>query len=160
MFFRGHTAERVLTLNGRLELWSDLGPVIATTPVLGHGFQASRAVVLEAAPWAAYAHNALLQAVLDLGVVGAGALVVLIAVAFGGALRSTVDPWLRAVITALMVFLVLNSVATESFAGSPGFETLLLFLCVTSAASARQDDPRGSSGIFVVPSFAALENER
>jgi hypothetical protein len=145
MFFRGHTADRVLSLNGRMDLWSDLSPVIAANPVLGHGFQASRAVVLEAAPWAAYAHNALLQVVLDLGLVGAAALTGLVGTAVAGALRCTCDPWLRALVIAMMVFLVLNSISTESFAGAPGIEALLLFLCVLSTTSAHDAGHRSSA---------------
>jgi hypothetical protein len=33
-----------------------------------------------------------------------------------------------------MVFLVLNSVSDETFAGAPGSQTLLLFLCALAAA--------------------------
>jgi exopolysaccharide production protein ExoQ len=137
-FFRGQSVETLLSLNGRLELWSDLRPVIASNPIAGLGFQASRSVVLETAPWAAYAHNALLQATLDLGLAGALIVAGLVAAGFGAAFRSAINPWLRAVVLALMTFLTLNSVSTESFAGSPGFETLLLFLCVLCAAPRRQ----------------------
>jgi len=52
-----------------------------------------------------------------------------------GATTRGLTPWLRATVTALMLFLVLNSISTESFAGSPGFETLLLFICALCAAS-------------------------
>ena len=137
-FFRGQSVDTLLSLNGRLELWSDLGPVIAANPTVGLGFQASRGVVLETAPWAAYAHNALLQAMLDLGVVGALIVIGLVAAGFAAAFRSAINPWLRALIIALMVLLTLNSVSTESFAGSPGFETLLLFICVLCASPRRQ----------------------
>jgi O-antigen ligase len=138
IFVRGQTADRLLTLNGRLDLWRDLGPVIAASPILGHGFQASRAFVLESAPWAAYAHNALLQSLLDLGAIGTFALVAVIGCGFVAAFRSSVNPWLRALVLSLMVFLALNSITTESFAGSPGFETLLLFMCVLCTAPRRE----------------------
>jgi O-antigen ligase len=157
MFFRGHTADRVLSLNGRLDLWSDLSPTISANPVLGHGFQASRAVVLDAAPWAAYAHNALLQGLLDLGLVGAAALIALVGTAGAGALRCASDRWLQALTMAMMVFLTLNSISTESFAGSPGVETLLLFLCVLCTTSPR---PAGR-GVAAPPSrLPSVENER
>lgn len=138
MFFRGHTAERVLGLNGRLELWDYLGHYIAANPVLGHGFQASRAILLDTATWAAYAHNALLQAMLDLGLVGTAALIALVAAGVIGALRTPMNQWLRAVLASLMVFLVLNSVTSESFAGPPGFEMLMLLLCIACAGPARR----------------------
>jgi O-antigen ligase len=138
IFVRGQTADRLLTLNGRLDLWRELGPVIAASPLVGHGFQASRAFVLETAPWAAYAHNAVLQSLLDLGAIGTFTLAGLIGCGFTAAFRSGVNPWLRAVVLSLMVFLTLNSITTESFAGSPGFETLLLFICVLCTAPRHQ----------------------
>lgn len=142
LLFRGQTADTVLELNGRLGLWGDLRPAIAAHALIGYGYQASRSVVLDAASWAAYAHNALLQTVLDLGIVGTSALVALVTIALLGAARSALTPWMRAAVGALMVFLVLNSISTESFAGAPGFEILLLFVCALSAASAGKDAPR------------------
>ena len=134
MFFRGQTADTVLELNGRLGLWDDLRPAIAAHVLLGYGYQASRAVVLDTAPWAGYAHNALLQVMLDLGVTGTLALIGLVVVGLAGAFRSALNPWERATVVALLVFLLLNSVSSESFAGAPGFETLLLLMCVLCAA--------------------------
>jgi O-antigen ligase len=138
IFVRGQSADRLLSLNGRLELWRDLGPAIALQPLLGHGFQASRAIVLETAPWAAYAHNALLQSLLDLGALGTLSLIAIIGYGFAAAFRSGVNPWLRGLVLSLLVFLTLNSLGTESFAGSPGFETLLLFMCVLCTAPRRE----------------------
>ena len=78
MLLREQTVDTVLSLNGRLELWSDLRPAMAAHPVFGYGYQASREVVLDTAPWAAFAHNALLQTMLDLGGVGAVVLIALV----------------------------------------------------------------------------------
>jgi O-antigen ligase len=138
MFFRGQSADRVLGLNGRLELWDDLSPAVASSTALGYGYQASRAVVLDTAPWAAFAHNALLQAVLDLGLVGTIGLIGLIAFGFVFALRSDLSPRVRVTVVALMTFLIVNSLGAESFAGSPGIETLLLLLCVLCATTRRE----------------------
>ena len=134
MLLREQTVDTVLSLNGRLELWSDLRPAIAAHPVFGYGYQASREVVLDTAPWAAFAHNALLQTMLDLGGVGAVAFIALVVLGCTGAFRRTLNPWLRASLAALMVFLAVNSISTESFAGSPGFETLIFMVCVLCAA--------------------------
>jgi hypothetical protein len=49
---------------------------------------------------------------------------------------------MRATVGALLAFLLVNSISTESFAGAPGFETLLLFVCVLAAASRPGDDSR------------------
>jgi O-antigen ligase len=137
IFFQGQSAEGLLTLNGRLDLWADLAPSMAERPLLGYGYQASRATLLDLASWAGYAHNALMQTLLDLGLAGTVALGLIVAVALSAALRSALPPWLRGTSAALMIFLTLNSVGTESFAGAPGFETLLLFVCALAAASGR-----------------------
>jgi len=135
LFFQGQSAEGLLGLNGRLDLWTDLAPVMAEHPVLGAGYQASRATLLDVASWAGYAHNALVQSLLDLGIAGTVALGLLVAIALSAVVRSGLAPWLRGTSAALMVFLVLNSIGTESFAGAPGFETLLLFVCALCATS-------------------------
>jgi len=138
MLLREQTVDTVLSLHGRLELWDDLRPAIAAHPLFGYGYQASREVVLDTAPWAAFAHNALLQTMLDLGGVGAVALIALVVLGCTGAFRRTLNPWLRASLAALMVFLAVNSISTESFAGSPGFETLILMVCVLCAVPPRE----------------------
>lgn len=131
-FFRGQSAQDVLELNGRLALWSELSPAIGDRLFLGHGYLASRAVILDAADWAAAAHNALLQSVLDLGLVGTIGLIALVGAGLVGAAGARTE-WRRAVLASLVVFLVVNSVSTESFAGAPGFEIFLVFLCAIAA---------------------------
>lgn len=137
--FRGETADALLQLNGRLDLWDTVRPAIAAHPLLGYGYQASRPILLDAASWAAYAHNALLQTILDLGVVGAVALVAIIIAAIVGFARGGQHAWTRAASGALLVFLILNSVSSESFAAAPGFETLMLFLCALCATAPRRE---------------------
>ena len=135
LFFRGQGAQTVLEMNGRLELWSDVGSAVVEHIVGGYGYLASRNVLLDAAPWAAYAHNALLQSLLDLGVVGTLALLAVVLLALSAIRRTDLTPWLRVAVTTVAVFLVVNSVSTESFAGAPGFDALVLFLCAACAAS-------------------------
>jgi hypothetical protein len=137
LFFQGQTADGLLRLNGRLDLWEEVEPAMADHMLLGHGYQASRSVLLEVASWAGYAHNAILQTILDLGMAGALVISGLMAVALSNAVRPGLAPWLRGTSAALAVFLVLNSISTESFAGAPCFETLLLFICVLCTAAGR-----------------------
>lgn len=132
MLFRGQSAQDVLELNGRLALWGELRPAIADRLFLGQGYLASRSIILDTAEWAAAAHNALLQSVLDLGIVGSLTLVALIGAGTLGAARARTQ-WGRAAIASLVAFLVINSISTESFAGTPGFEMFLVFLCAIYA---------------------------
>lgn len=131
-FFRGQSAQDVLELNGRLALWGELRPAIADRLFLGHGYLASRSIILDTAEWAAAAHNALLQSVLDLGIVGSLTLIALLGAALFSAMRAR-TPWVRATIASLSLFLIINSISTESFAGTPGFEIFLVFLCAIAA---------------------------
>jgi len=130
LLFRGETADTLLQLNGRVELWDAARSSIAAHPLLGYGFQASRGILLDAATWAAYAHNALLQTILDLGVVGAVALVSILVIGFVGFARGGHGSWTRTTAGVLLVFLAFNSISSESFSAAPGFETLMLFICV------------------------------
>ena len=131
-FFRGQSAQDVLELNGRIALWSELRPAITDRLFLGHGYLASRSIILDTAEWAAAAHNALLQSVLDLGIVGSLTLIALLGAALFSAMRAR-TPWVRATLAALSLFLIINSISTESFAGTPGFEMFLVFLCAIAA---------------------------
>lgn len=138
MFLQGQAADALLGLSGRVELWQQLGPLMEQRLLLGHGYQASRSLLLDVASWASYAHNALLQTVLDLGLVGAVALIAIVGMGLfgsGGNVEPGGSEWPRRTAIALMVFLVINSITSESFAAAPGFETSLLFICALSAAS-------------------------
>jgi O-antigen ligase len=139
-FFRGQSAQDVLELNGRLALWSELRPAIIDRLLLGHGYLASREIILDTAEWAAAAHNALLQSVLDLGIIGSVTLVALFGAALVGAAGARTQ-WARATLTCLVVFLAINSISTESFAGTPGFEMFLVFLCAVCAGWNSADSP-------------------
>jgi hypothetical protein len=70
--------------------------------------------------------------VLDLGIVGSLTLIALLGAALFSAMRAR-TPWLRATLASLSLFLIINSISTESFAGTPGFEMFLVFLCAIAA---------------------------
>jgi O-antigen ligase len=140
LFFQGQSPDAVLSISGRMQLWTDVAPALADQPALGYGYQASRPVLLSVAEWAGYAHNALLQSLLDLGIIGTFPLVGIVAVAFSSGRGRHLEPWARGTMAALMVFLALNSVSDETFAGAPGFQTLLVFVCALAAAPSRADE--------------------
>jgi O-antigen ligase len=154
-FFRGQTADTVFELNGRLGLWQELQPIVVEHLTLGYGYQASRAVLLAVADWAAYAHNAFLQTALDLGLAGIAIVLWLFAPIVRSLVRPGSDAAVRATVLALTAFLTLNAMSTESFAAVPHFETLLLFVCALAAAA---DGAGGENG--PAPSNGAMEDER
>jgi O-antigen ligase len=134
-FFRGQSADTVFELNGRLGLWEEVRPLVLDHLALGYGYQASRAVLLAVADWAAYAHNAFLQTALDLGLFGVVLVLCLFAPIARIAIAASGDRAIRAPIVALAVFVTLNAMSTEGFAAVPRFETLLLFVCALSATA-------------------------
>jgi O-antigen ligase len=133
---QGQDAEDVVGMNGRMDLWYTIRPDLEQHGVLGYGYHASRSVLMQSAFWTpAYAHNALLQSLLDLGIVGTIPLFAIVAVALTALFRSRLAPDVRGITAALAVFLVLNSISTESFAGAPALDVLMLCICALCARS-------------------------
>jgi len=144
---QGQTADDLIGMNGRTELWNAVRPELAAHGVFGYGYQASRSVLLDSAYWTpAYAHNALLQSLLDLGLVGTILLAAIVVAALTSLFRSRLEPRVRATTAALTVFLVLNSISTESFAGAPGIDAFVLCLCALCATVPSPRVTRGDSG--------------
>jgi hypothetical protein len=137
---RGQSEQEILELSGRRELWSGIAPYIGDKPILGHGYLSSRVVLIDLISWGrrgGYAHNAVIQTLLDFGVVGLLLLwLPLVRALFPGPLLGPVDPELartRATIFGVTLFLVVNSLSSESFAGAPGFE---IFVVIAFAIAA------------------------
>jgi O-antigen ligase len=139
-FLRGQDAEQLTGLSGRVELWKAAIPTFLERPVLGNGYHGSRPILLRYASWAGYAHNAFLQTLLDLGITGAFLLwPTIVWVALSGLRppqhrRGLADQ--QGFLLATAVFLLVNAVSSESFAGTPGYDILLVFLCTTVASRA------------------------
>lgn len=142
LVFRGQAADAIVGFSGRARLWAETWPLFIEEPWLGRGFQGSRADLLEFASWSGHAHNAVLQSMLDLGLVGSILLFAAFAsIFFVGPIRSPlVEPRLR--LTRVMVigigmFELLNAISNQSFAGAPGYETLMLFTAICLAERLR-----------------------
>jgi len=133
--FRGQRAEDVETLNGRAELWEGALTLLREQPVFGYGYQGSRRLLLDILPWAGHAHNAMIEALLDLGVLGATLIWLPVGVCFfRGVVKGGHDPgvqsWCRAVILGVVSFMVVNSMGDASFAGTPSFDVFLMMGCI------------------------------
>ena len=142
---RGQTSEQFMSLTGRTELWTAAAAVARDHWLIGLGYQASRTALLNIYTWAGYAHNAFLQTVLDLGVLGG----LLLWPSIFGSIFATartawsIDPIRRdtgAMLFALGVFLAANALTSESFAAAPGFELLLVFSLAFAANELRGSD--------------------
>lgn len=131
---RGQDPDQFLGMTGRVELWESVVPFVAERPLIGYGYQGSRALLLDTASWAAYAHNAYLQTLLDLGVIGT---VLLFAPLGWTTSRAVLRPLSRgheaaAGRVAAIVFLLMNGMTSESFAAAPGFEIFVVLLVATA----------------------------
>ena len=138
-FLRGQDADALTGLTGRVDLWESMLPEVFDHFWFGQGYQASRVALLDVAEWAGYAHNAFLQSMLDVGIVGTLLLSSAVATTFWPcrSLARTREST-RAPFTALMLFLLVNSITSEGFAASPGVETLAVFTTVLAAAAQRR----------------------
>ena len=134
-FLRGQTTTQLAGFSGREELWELVFALFTERPVLGHGYLASRSVLLERFPWAGTAHNGYFESLLNLGIIGAFLVVVpLFAVLIGSVLILIRAPANQAGFLSTVLggvsFLAVNAVSTEGFAGYPGYEPMLLFALV------------------------------
>ena len=160
MLLRGQSVSDVQGFSGRTELWTAAWPLVRQRPLLGFGFQGSRSALLAATPWASYAHNAFLQTLLDLGAVGVLLLwgTVVHALVTLSRPRQEMPPemvWWHSTAFAIIVFLVVNSVTSESFSAAPDIESLLLLASVLVGARIRSLPP-GAVGAEALPADAAV----
>ncbi len=134
-FTRNESLEYLFSLGGRTELWGVVLRLSAESPLVGHGFMASRDLLAERVPWAGYAHNALGQTMLDFGIVGIVLLWVPLLVPVAAALfkarwRPSPAQDARGLAFGVLLFQVLNGMTSESFAGAPSFETLVVMSAI------------------------------
>jgi hypothetical protein len=132
---RNQSGEEFLGLSGRTDLWDYESSLISEQPLIGHGYVASRSLMLAQFPWAGTSHGALPEVLLNCGLVGAallGAAVLgILAPAFARTrIRDTPAAWGQAIVLGSLVFLIVLAIANDSFAGAPGYETLLFFAAV------------------------------
>jgi O-antigen ligase len=142
VLFRGQTTEQLAGLSGRVALWETAVPVFLASPVFGHGYHGSRPILIRYATWAAYAHNAFLQTLLDLGIVGA----LLLWPVIGWVVLTSLLRWRhksgaiagpQGFVLGTAVFLFINSISSESFAATPGCDILLVFVCTSLVSHVR-----------------------
>ena len=134
---RGQTAQQFLTLSSRFDLWEIVFEMVAERPLLGHGYNSSRLILLEKVPWAAHAHNAWAQSLLDLGLFGTlmlgGALLTTLRPLFALARPTRVANYLCGVALGLGTFMILEAITSETFAAGHLLD-LLVFLTGVAAA--------------------------
>lgn len=141
---RNDTADEIATLSGRDELWKAARQLFEAHPGQGYGYGGTRLVLLAAVPWAGDAHNALIQSVVDVGVVGTLPLLAAMALGLAAALARPGHAvpgrrqYVQATALAYLVFVLLNASTDIAFA-EPGFIFLLVACSVLAAERLRAE---------------------
>jgi O-antigen ligase len=131
---RGESTEVFTTLNGRVPLWNIAFEELADAGrwLTGFGFGSARVLLFARVEWAGTAHNAWIELLLGVGIIGCAVVAVAIvsiaartvAAAFE---RSLVETRLAA---AIVVFLLVASITTSALV-IPGFDYSLLAIAYT-----------------------------
>ena len=152
--YRGQSAQDVVELNGRAELWAAVQPLIDLHPIRGNGFVSTRGLQGDLGTWArfGYAHNAFVQTMVDFGVVGIlFTIPAFLSALFTGPFRAG-SPRLRrarAMVFGATVFLLVDSMITETFAAAPDYHTLVFLVCIFAAERLRKDPSARTASIPV-----------
>jgi O-antigen ligase len=127
------SGEDVASLTGRTSIWQASGELVLSSPWLGNGFNAGGIVLSSAyatlSGWTtASAHNVVLHALLDVGVLGAGLLVFIMLTALHRANASG-----ERIGIAIIASIVALGFVERSIAGSAGFLFLLFAIVYVRA---------------------------
>ncbi len=134
VLFRGQTTDQLSRLSNRVTLWEGVWRLFLERPLYGYGYQGSRGYLLALMPWAGHAHNALAQAVLDLGLIGGIPISIALASCLSPRSLRAAGPgspmvgW-RVTVFAVGLFLLVVAASAGSFA-EPGFEAMVFAVCV------------------------------
>lgn len=150
-FARGESAEQLASLNSRTELWRQALSLFPEHPLYGFGLSASRGLFLETIGLGG-GHNALINLLVDTGLLGALIwLALLIGIVAAAARITTMDSqlWLdRIVILSLMLSLITSSVFAEGLGAPANVAATWLFLLWSWADAAWRERGTGVSTAF------------
>lgn len=150
-FARGESTAQIATLNSRTELWQEALALFWHHPLYGFGLSSTRGLFLESMGLGG-GHNALINLLVDTGIVGAVTWLALLAGILLAAARITaVNSQLRVdriVIISLLLSLITSSVFTESLGASANVACAWLFLLWSWADLAWRERGTGGSTAF------------
>lgn len=146
---RGQSEDELLSLTGRTELFGYAWQLFTERPVSGWGYLAARDMFLERFPWAGESHNAIVDIGLSLGLIGLtlylGLLLTVIMSLRSGLRRSGPARELAVVGIALVAWLLLDGVGSDSYGGAigPGLVALVLVVLISDDVRTPRDRDAG-----------------
>jgi exopolysaccharide production protein ExoQ len=153
-FVRGESAEQLTTLNSRTDLWATALDVFGRNPMFGHGVTSSRGLFYDETGLGG-GHNAFINILVELGVVGTAVWLMLIGLVLasiwtldrGGPDQLIVD---RALLLGVVVFLLVDGMFYEGIGGVTNIAITWFFMClawtrVAQRAGLRNDPPAAVS---------------
>jgi O-antigen ligase len=148
---RGQTEEQLISLSDRARVFDLAWDFFWARPLFGHGYGAVASLFPPYIPWAGDGHNVAVEVAISFGALGLAAFGLLLVVIAGLLLRalgtrSRQSRCLAAEACGLFAFLLPMSMVTESFAGRPGFQTVMLMWLVLMADSLWADHAVTFSG--------------
>lgn len=150
-FARGEDPEKLATLNERTVLWDAASGAFALRPLFGHGVTASQGIFLEETGLGG-GHNALINVLVELGLVGAVCWLLLVASIIAGLRRLPIGApsgeqgasgGERSLLLALMAFLLLDGIFFQGAGDVTNVASLWLFVIAAWLAIAER--PRAMS---------------
>lgn len=142
-FARGEQASELASLNSRTDLWAVAVAAIERQPLFGYGVGASRGI-FQAETGLGGAHNAAINVVVDLGIVGALCWLALIAALTVGSIRlpTTINDAMtldRSMLIAVITFLMVVGIFFEGPGAVANVASTWLFVCVGWLSIAQRD---------------------
>ncbi|WP_222854092.1 O-antigen ligase family protein [Fodinicola acaciae] len=132
-FERGETASKLATLNSRTDLWAQAWQFFLQKPLYGWGLESTRGLFLDTIGLGG-GHNALVNLLVDGGLVAAGSWIALIVtlVVTLYRIRASVVPD-RAMLLGLVTFLLVDGMFVESLGAAANVASTWLFVIVAWA---------------------------
>lgn len=158
---RRQEMSEITSLTGRVPLWWKSIDLILEKPILGWGYVSGSRVALltQFRYWpASHSHNAFLETLLTLGVIGCSILLLMLWRTIIGAVSLLRQPGtaehtaIRLALiksTALVVFLLVEGTLNAGFGGAPRFEATIMIgsvFCIDHLLMTRQSVPGRSEG--------------
>jgi O-antigen ligase len=155
---RGQTQQQLLGLSGRYEIFDKTSELFLHRPVQGYGYLAGRSIFLESIPWAGNGHNALVEIVVSMGLIGVTAYFVLFFCWFSSAsklVRRAAGParLLSRFSLAFAAYVLVSAAVADGFGGAPGIDTGMFavgVLLITVAPRIASWEPDRSTGTSLV----------